>query len=282
MPYRQYTQCCSTGNYIGSAAVQVIIAAAVGALPLILSLAFSSIALGPAALIALTIPLLAFIAYCRWWLYGRLICLGGDVCAVARLISVEPPENKSGLDRIDTDYSLNLLLAPHAIGDSQSAIESDGIQGNLIKDQPSIIAAGMGFTGQTAALPGDPDSAILHAEFEGGGVYDLLGSLLAALGYNTVAAIAAIVICAIPIIGWIACLIISLIFAAITAAIVGMGIANALNDTANPGDVNSHLGNLEQGKDILVVKGTWVYDFGSLGMERDPSDQAVPAHRDMG
>jgi hypothetical protein len=116
MPYRQFTQCVSADHYIGPAAVQVIVGAAIGAIPLILGVAVSALALGPGALALLFIPLLAIIAYCRWWLYGRLICLGGDVCAVGRLLTVEPPEGKSGLDKLDTDYSFNLLLAPHGIG----------------------------------------------------------------------------------------------------------------------------------------------------------------------
>jgi len=269
MAYRHFTHCVSVGNYIGPAAAQAIVGAAIGAIPLIFGLIFGALAAGPAVLAALFVPLLAIIAYCRWWLYGRLICLGGDVCAVGTVLSVEPPENKSGLDAFDTDYSINLLLAPHmaADADKQSTVESDGFQGHLIKNQPDIIAHHLDFKGEEAKVPfsSDEPSAVLHCEFEGGGVYDLLLACLAALGYNAVATVAATIICAIPIIGWIACLIISLIFAAITAGIVAMGMANALADKGNPNDVNPHLGNLEQGKDVLVVQGTWVYDSAHEG-----------------
>ncbi len=192
------------------------------------------------------------------------------------MLGVEPPSEKSGLDAFDTDYSINLLLAPHEIGDHQADIENDGIQGNLIKEQPAIAAKGLGFTGETSSILlstapdgsqfwSDPKTAVFHAEFEGGGVYDLMLAVLAALGWDAAATVAAVIICAIPIIGWIACLIISLIFAAITAAIVGVGIAVALNDQGNPNDVNPNLGNIEQGKDLLVVKGTWVYDSAHTG-----------------
>src|SRR4051794_8923610 len=57
---------------------------------------------------AIEVPLL--LAYCRWWLYDRLICLGGDMCAIGMLGAVEPPSEKSGFDKFDTDYSINLLL----------------------------------------------------------------------------------------------------------------------------------------------------------------------------
>ena len=266
MAFRQFTQCVSANHYIGSEAAHLIVGAAIGAIPLILGIWFSALAWGPGALAALFIPLLAAIAYCRWWLYGRLICLGGDVCAVGRLLTAEPPEGKSGWDRIDTDYSINLLLAPHGIGVTQTEVENDGIQGNLVKEQPDILTRLLPFSGEWARFyENDPNSAILHCEFEGGGVYDLMISFLAALGYNTVALVAATIICAIPVIGWLACLIISLVFAAITAALVALGLSNALNDKANPNDVGSHLGQLEQLKDLLVVQGTWTYNSAHSG-----------------
>jgi hypothetical protein len=266
MAFRQFTKCVSPGNYIGALAAQIIVAAAIGAIPLIMGLVFGALALGPGVLAAMMIPLLAIIAYCRWWLFDRLICLDGDVCAVGRVLGVEPPEDKSGFDAFDTDYSVNLLLAPHVVGDTQAIVENDGFQGNLIKKQPPIAARNLEFTGETSQVfSSDPKSAVLHAEFEGGGVYDLLLACLAALGWDAAATVAAVIICAIPIIGWIACLIISLIFAAVTAAIVAVGMAVALGDKGNPNDVNANLGNIEQGKDLLVVQGTWVYDSAHTG-----------------
>lgn len=254
MAYRQYTKCVSIGNYIGSVAAQAIVAAAIGLFPL-LAAAIAGAALAPAILIPF---LLGIIAYCRWWLYDRLICLGGDRCAVGLLISVEPPEEKSGLDAFDTDYSINLLLAPNTIGASQATVEGS-YQGELIKLQPAIASEGLDWQGESATTPnsGDPESAVLHAEFEGAGVYDLLLACLAALALASIAT----VICAIPVFGWIACI----IFALIVAAVVGIGMAVALNDTGNPADVNENLGNLEQGLDILVVRGTWVYDSAHEG-----------------
>src|SRR5687768_2341914 len=56
------------------------------------------------------------IAYCEWWLYGRLICLGGDFTAIGMLVSTEPPGNKSFPDSLDTDFSINLLLASNPPG----------------------------------------------------------------------------------------------------------------------------------------------------------------------
>lgn len=92
----------------------------------------------------------------------------------------------------------------------------------------------------------------LHCEFEGGGVYDILLAALAALGF----AVAAAVACSIPVMGWVVCLILWLI----ALAIMGAGVAVALNDKGDPTDVNPDLNQLERLNDVLVVKGLWVYD----------------------
>lgn len=69
-------------------------------------------------------------------------------------------------------------------------------------------------------------------------------------------------LCAIPVIGWIACAV-ALILAGLIALI---GTIIALNDTGHPSDVNAELTELHtndatgRGADLLVIKGTWVYD----------------------
>jgi hypothetical protein len=262
MAYRQYTKCVSINNYIGTVAAQIIVAAAIGVFPL-LAAAIAGAALAPAILIPI---LLAIIAYCRWWLYDRLICLGGDKCAVGLLIAAEPPDEKSGFDAFDTDYSINLLLADNPIGAEQADVEKS-FQGDLVKNQ--LEGHGLPWKGEKATTPnsGDKESAVLHAEFEGAGVYDLLLACLAALALAAIAT----VICAIPVVGWLACIIMALI----VAAVVGIGMAVALNDQGNPTDVNANLGNLEQRVDILVVRGTWVFDTAHEGWnELHPIKQA--------
>ncbi len=257
MTYRQYTKCISRGNYHGGAVAQVLAGAALGALPLL----FGAAAAPGVALILLGM----IIAYCRWWLYGRLICLGGDVCAVGMVLIVEPPSEKSGLDAFDTDYSFSMVLPPHRVGATQAEVQDDGIQGNLVKQQAET--SGLDFEGKLDREWGnDPETATLHCEFEGGGVYDLLLAALAALAALGVAAAAA-VLCAAGLIGWIACLVLSLI----AAAIVVGGAIGALNDQGNPDDLGTHLGEIHKndptgrGADILVVRGTWVYDSAHQG-----------------
>ncbi|MCA0010967.1 hypothetical protein LB561_00895 [Mesorhizobium sp. B292B1B] len=252
MAYRHYTKCVSVGNHHGKQYGQMIIAAAVVALPLILVGALS----GPAAML---VALAAILAYCRWWLYDRLVCLGGDECAVGWLLKVDPPEEKSGLDRFDTDYSLNLVPGNVVEFTNQATAEKIAPFGRLIANTPAIQGAGLDWKGQEARQwANDDPTAVLHCEFEGAGVYDLMIACLAAIPVATAAAVA----CAIPFFGWIACAVLSLIAAVIV--IVG-GIVGLL-DTANPTDLDENLGDLHvndptrRGADILFVKGTWVYD----------------------
>src|SRR5262249_30822863 len=132
-------------------------------------------------------------------------------------------------------------------------------EGNLIRNQPAISARNLDFQGYSSRQwANNPSTAVLHCEFEGAGIYDLLLTCLAALPVAGAAAIA----CSIPLIGWIACAVLMLIAAIIAVA----GVVIALNDTANPSDVDANLGELHvndptgRGADLLVVKGTWVYD----------------------
>jgi hypothetical protein len=248
----QHTKCISPSKHLGKAAAQIIIAAAVAALAALL--------LGAAFVPGLAIVVLtAIIAYCRWWLYDRLVCLGGERCAVGWVSKVEPPSKKSGLDRFDTDYSFNLVLAPNVEGATQSAAEADGFQGELIRNQ----LPGWDFSGMQEGTYQNRPSAALHAEFEGGGVYDLMIACEAALAL----AVAAVVVCAIPVFGWLACAILEVVAGLIFLG----GVIVGLTDTGDPNDVNPGLGEIHtndvfgRGADVLVVRGTWVYDSAHEG-----------------
>ena len=249
---KQYTKCISPSAHLGKAAAQIIIAAAVTALVVILAGGAFIPGAGAAALAAI-------IAYCRWWLYDRLVCIGGERCAVGWVSKVEPPGKKSGLDRFDTDYSFNLVLAPHLEGAKQATVEADGIQGELIRNQ----LPGWDFQGMDETQWKNRTAAALHCEFEGGGVWELLQWALVAFALATAATVA----CAIPIIGWVVCAILG----AAAAIISLVGVISALNNVGDPNDVNPGLGEIHvpdptgRGGDILVVKGTWVYDSAHEG-----------------
>lgn len=261
MAYRKFTQCVSPGNFSPAPGGGDYAAAAAYAFTLYMALStlISQTTSWTAALIALLISILTpLVMYCEWWLYGRLICLGGDRCAVGLLLTVEPPDEKDGFDRFDNDYSINLVLAPHTIGASQATVENEPIQGDLIKNQPAIQALGIGFEGETAGPPDVAETAVLHCEFEGAGVYDLYIAFIVALALAIAAGVAQIIcMLGIPIISWIAC-IIAIILAVVALAVALIALPASLTDKGDPSDVG--LAELQPGKDILVVEGEWVVD----------------------
>jgi hypothetical protein len=264
MDYKQYTSCVeakshSTMNQYIQATIQALVAGGIGAL-----------IVGAAAMpwclliVGEIMAIMWLLGYCHWWLEDRLVCLGGDRVAIGMLVSVEPPQNKTGLDRLDTDYSLNLLLPPNPIGADQATVEASVPYGELVKEQTSTKGAGLPFTGEQATEPASGKvTAILHAEFEGAGVSDtLLGAQIA-----LAIAVAALIAClAIP--GPIGAIIAAILaILALLAALIGGAVG--LGDTGSPGDVNPSLGDLHTndpgtmvGADLLVVMGRWVYDAG--------------------
>src|ERR1700744_5890251 len=106
MAYRKYTQCENVGDFGAADYALKLSFTDIGFLrELFAAIVLISVGmvLPPAALVA---SLLTIIAYCDWWLNKRLICLGGDRCAIGLLVSVEPPADKTGFDAIDTDFSM--------------------------------------------------------------------------------------------------------------------------------------------------------------------------------
>ncbi len=293
MSYEHYTRCVDVGSkkYPGNPMVVAVLAA------------LATLVAGGGLTPYTAIPLLLIvIGYCAWWLYDRLICLGGERCAIGLLGVVEPPDKKKGPDKLDTDYSINLVLAPHQyqelppgylgaplppppVGKSSKdwaeekykealhrQIADDGLQGGLIKeatttgDKKTLLGAKRyDFAGYFSTISGWQVNytwqPYLHCEFEGGGVYKLMRASEAALAFATAAA----VVCAIPVVGWIACAVLS----AVAALIFLLGLVNALNDHGVPSVLDPATGqttsDLHPGRDILFVKGDWVFDTAHEG-----------------
>ncbi|MEA2666592.1 MAG: hypothetical protein QOI11_3536 [Candidatus Eremiobacteraeota bacterium] len=248
--YKQYTSCCSEAGYfslgahfIGAALIALIVLMAGGALV-------------PGVALA---AVLCLLAYCRWWLYSRLICNGGDRCVLGFVYKVEPPQGKSGLDRFDTDYSISIVLAPLLKNENFASTRFLGGQAELMQQTDDNRNHGHEFSGEP--IDDDKSTAVFHCEFEGGGVYDLMLACLAALPFLGIAAAT----CSIPVIGWIICL----ICGAIALAAIIVGIVVGLNDTGSPSDAGApaelHDGSNGQKTDIVVVFGTWIYDSAHSG-----------------
>ena len=78
--YNQFTQCCSPNNYNGPFTFSTGFWTALSA-----SIAAAILDPGAGAVGLLAIIL----AYCDWWLYGRLICLGGNQCYIGLAVQID-------------------------------------------------------------------------------------------------------------------------------------------------------------------------------------------------
>jgi hypothetical protein len=268
MAYNQETQCVqaadhSSMNQYVAATGQAILAAGVAAV--ITGLAGMPWCIPFAATI---LPAVWLISYCRWWLFDRLICLGGDKTVIGMLVSTEPPGNKSFPDSLDTDFSINLLLPPNPPGVDQATAEASVPYGYLMKGQAATNNIGLACPGESATDKGtNVKSAILHCEFEGSGIADaLIGAQI-----GLALAIASVIACmAIPL-PW--GVIVAAILALLAFLAMLLGILFGLGDEGDPGDVDPSLSTLHTndaanggiGADLLAVYGTWVYDSAHEG-----------------
>lgn len=273
MSFRQYTRCVAPSGYIS---MNQYIQATIQSLIFGAAAAAIAIAAGEpwCALIAAEVAALVWIiAFCNWWLYDRLICLGGDQYAAGMLVRIEPATGKKFPGNFDTDYSINLLPYPNLPGPpdlsnpdklnpDQATVEASSPYGCLVKNQDSIVSLGLPFRGEFGLEKSTGAKvAVLHAEFEGAGMRDLQLGAFAGYGVSLAALYACIALP--PPWGAIAGAILALL--ALLALLIG-GLLG-LGDTGSPADVNPSLGNLHTNTDkghlgasLLYVEGTWVFD----------------------
>ncbi len=160
MAYTHWTRCVTPANYTGPVNLMggLVVAAIFGGVTLNIGVATVG-------------AILAGIAFCSWWLYGRLVCLGGNRCVIGLALEVFPPEDKTGFDREDTDYSVNLLLAPTTLfeGFNQACQDAQGVllQKSADPDFATMMNnfPGLGFTGEP-----EPFSALINPEGQAPGV----------------------------------------------------------------------------------------------------------------
>ncbi|MFZ2504573.1 MAG: hypothetical protein WAW88_18065 [Nocardioides sp.] len=253
MAFKQYTGCSTPSTWLSGAAYVAIATAGLAAV-----LALAGFASGPCGLILLEVFAAASgAAFCDWWLNMRLVCLGGDESVVGMVVSVEPPSEKDWPGSVDSDFSMNLLVYPTMPGVTQADLETSSPYGRLAARTPDLKSHISFFTGESATDAHGTTSAVLHAEFEGAGIVALRTALLVAYGI----AAAAYAVCFIPVVGWIAALILALL--ALLAAFLG----TLLGDDGSPGDVTGSPTEFHQpdpatglGADLLYVAGRWVFD----------------------
>src|SRR5262245_59661481 len=103
MEFEQFTRCIEAARYVPRWYAVMAGQAAIVSSP------FAAIAIATGHWFCLTIVgeiflLALIIAYCRNWLYERLICLEGDQSMIGAVISVSPPPKVFEFDW-DNDYS---------------------------------------------------------------------------------------------------------------------------------------------------------------------------------
>jgi hypothetical protein len=163
--YNHYTRCVAPDNYSGPYfGTSGFAWAIVGSIALI----FVGIFFDPGLV---TIGAISIgLAYCHWWLYGRLVCLGGNKCLIGLVVDIDTQQDQGGgFGQLDTDVSLNLLLAPdlfRGTSDPNWAVNAsvnNPIQGEII----GTTLASLGFTEYPFPLPGEPVTGATINEHDG-------------------------------------------------------------------------------------------------------------------
>jgi hypothetical protein len=225
-----------------------------------------ALATGPVGVIVATIGAWwALQKACAYLRGGKLVCIRKFDCVVGRVVELEPVgHHKSGFENIDDDYAANLLVAPHRPAATLAEIQGDGLQGRLVTPQPET--AGLDFAGYTTSR-GKFHIPVIHCEFEGQRVCDFCDAAEIAIAVVGVAA----AVCAIPVIGWIACAVALVAGAVIAGAVLldawfGAHHGDPADAAVNPGDGDLHSMDDEgNGGDYVVIRGDWDYDAGHEG-----------------
>jgi hypothetical protein len=262
MAYKQYTECIpaserSDMNRWIQFTAQSLLAGATGVA--------ATIAAGEpwCLLIVAELTAIAFvIAYCRHFLYQRLICLGGDRSLVGMVVKVERPEGRPIYD-LDTDFSVNLLLQNNPLGATQEQVAQSQPYGHLVAAHPDVSGIGLPTPGyySTDDATGKP-TAILHAEFEGSGIHDWLVASEIAFFVGVAALAACLVPWVGPVVGAIVAIVAALIW--IIGTVIGRLSEGSPSDVPGaPATVHTNddeNGGLGAGADVLYMEGTWVFD----------------------
>jgi len=270
MPAQQYTFCIDRSDFDAFDWKSFI----PSALVLLAGIISAIFLLGPVGVMIAAIGAhWAWSKLCYFLLGGKMICLGEETsCAIGRVVELEPVgHGKSGVDRMDNDFCVNLLLAPHPPRTDRATIEGDGVQGRLIA-QKSPDLDGLEFRGYNTVAH-DPATnkeiriPVLHTEFEGSRIRDMCRAVEKAIALLAIGA----AICAVPVLGWIACVVVG----TVAALIAGWMIIDAWNGAhgGNPKDAEVRPGNGElnamdtktlEGGDYVLITGRWIYDGGHL------------------
>jgi hypothetical protein len=159
MAYRQYTHCVQPADYVDpiprtSNALQTIAAVLDG-------LVFGGYL--PDAILG-----------CDYLLGGKLVCLGGDECAIGHITHFEPASEKSFPANLDNDFSFNILLTPDGLGTYAGIYKNSAITDKWPKAHGTATAPAEpqgGMLKEQAGMPipheDEPDDKKLSDRFSG-------------------------------------------------------------------------------------------------------------------
>ena len=264
--------CVSPQNYTGLTGL-LAIGIFAGALTLIevALLVFAGSAIPGFGIVAAVLFMAAVFELCDFLHGGKLICLKTSSCSIGRIAEfILVGQDKSGFEKMDDDFTFNIMLSPHSPLETQNEIVmSDPYQGPFINEQNDTHNLGLGYEGQDVQFTNlnGHRTEVLHCEIKGCRVHDCCAVLKAmsfvGLGVG--------VICSIPLLGWIACPLAAAIWLAVTAAAFGIAWAathnGQLNDVYDPaaGSLRAADPANGEGGDVVLVRGDWVYDAGHGG-----------------
>ena len=112
----QYYHCVTKDNFTGLTST-IALGILTGALTII---AIVAAVIGGAAIpglgvVAGVLFVAAIFELCDYLHGGKLICLGDNSCVIGRIMEFIPVgSDKSGFEKIDDDFTFNILLSPHA------------------------------------------------------------------------------------------------------------------------------------------------------------------------
>jgi hypothetical protein len=252
MAFKQYTKCVPPGDYVDFGFNIVGIS---NIILLLLTAGFTAFAViaiagGPVGITLGIAAITAVIVFLRWWLFGRLICLGKDPrnCAIVGMVAGHGHSDPSiGSDSKygDNDYTMNIFLAPGPLDDKEpKEAYRAAPQGHLVAENAAVHSASRGYVQDGKNIK---YLKFLHCEFEGDGIRSLLDGAYGVL---------AVLLVALVVPGfWLVGLIIAALILLRKIILAGRGDEGS----GNPLDVDPSLGSLDS-RDVVVVEGEWIYD----------------------
>lgn len=267
----QYFHCVSKSAFKGLTSVIAlgILSGAMIIVDIVVAI-ISGAAVPGLGIVAGVLFIAAIFELCAFLHGGKLICIQNDDCTIGRVMEIVPVgADKSGFEKMDDDFTLNILPSPHSPVELLSEMTaSDPHQGPFLVAQPPSADLGLSFSGVSVKFENiTHDTDVFHVEVKGCRVHDVCNVLkVMSFGAPIVGAI-----CSIPLIGWLICAIVAAIWLAITSVAVAIAWAAAhvgdINDVYDPaaGEITAADHATGAGGDVILVRGDWTYDAGHDG-----------------